>query len=628
MKNVNPVIFLVLALSIMSCHPGNREGVSIEQPNILWITCEDISPLLGCYGDEFAYTPTLDALAGRGVLFSKAFSVASVCTPARSTLITGVYASSMGTQHLRADGRLSENLKCYPEYLREAGYYCSNNVKEDYNFPTPSTVWDESSDSAHWRNRKPGQPFFSIFNFTLTHQSQTRYDEKTLAERNQVLPVEARHAWEDAPVPPYYPDTREVRANIAALYTQITLLDLEVRKLLNQLEEDGLEEETVVFFYSDHGSGLPRGKRWLHDSGTRVPFIVYVPEKLKSLLPYKLGSVVPDLVCFEDLPPTLLKLAGIEIPGYMKGRDILSSGEDKRDCVFTIRDRVDEVYIFSRGVREDKFHYIRNFYPHMPRMPFSGYSEITPIRKEIRLRDREGKLHGDQAWLMQQTTPAEELYDTEADPLEMNNLANDPAYAGVLKRMHKQLRDWMIERRDLSLVPEPEMISMAGGAPAYDIFADKDRSYFETAFDAADKIGRVESAEDLLTGIDHGSEIIRYWSLLALQFLQVQGRDIPLDEVEGLLADPSISVRTKAAELILWELENPKASGVFKAGLDQDDSAARLASAIGLFWLYKHGKIAPAEYQEVLTGSGHAESDIYTYYISNLTSQIIEAINE
>lgn len=628
MKIKNPVILLALALSIMACGPGNREKVSIQQPNILWITCEDISPLLGCYGDEYAYTPTLDVLADRGVLFSKAFSVASVCTPARSTLITGVYASSMGTQHLRADGLLSKNLKCYPEYLREVGYYCSNNVKEDYNFPTPPSAWDESSNSAHWRNRKQGQPFFSIFNFTLTHQSQTRYDEKTLMERNQALPLEARHAWEDAPVPPYYPDTREVRINIAALYTQITLLDLEVRKLLNQLEEDGLEEETIVFFYSDHGSGLPRGKRWLHDSGTRVPFIIYVPQKYKSLLPYDVGSVVPDLVCFEDLPPTLLKLAGIEPPGYMKGRDILSGGDDKRDRVFTIRDRVDEVYLFSRGVREDKFHYIRNFYPHMPRMPFSGYSEITPIRKEIRMLDSEGKLHGDQAWLIQQTTPAEELYDTEIDPLELNNLANDPAYAGALRRMHKHLRDWMIERRDLSLIPEPEMIAISRGAPAYDIFADKDRAYFEAAFDAADKVGRVVSAEDLLKGIDQGSEIVRYWSLLALQFLQVQGREIPLVEVEPLLTDPSISVRTKAAELILWELENPQASGVLQAGLDQDDSAARLICAISLYRLFKHGKINPADYQKVLTASDHAESDIYTYYINNLTSQIMEAVKE
>jgi len=613
---------IVIAFSISGCANGSKKQ-SVWQPNILWITCEDISPHLGCYGDEYAYTPTLDSLAKSGIIFSNAFSAASVCTPARSSIITGVYASSMGTQHLRAEMTLSKNLKCFPEYLRIDGYYCTNNSKEDYNFETPVAVWDESSKEAHWRNRKPGQSFFSVFNYTLTHQSQTRYGERELLARNAKLPEEARHRWEDAPVPSYYPDTRVVKANIAALHTQITLLDYEVKNLLSELMEDGLEEKTIIFFFSDHGDGLPRHKRWLHDTGTKVPFMVYIPEKYRSLSSFQNNTVVSDLVSFEDLAPTVLSLAGIPIPEYMNGNVFLNKDEyQKREAIFTIRDRVDENYLFSRGVRESKFHYIRNFFPLLPRMPFSGYSEITPIRKEIRRLNNDGKLNGRSAWLVQETTPFEELYDIETDPEEMNNLATDPAYAKELARMQKHLKKWMIESKDLSLIPEPEMIRQSGELSSYDVFSSKSSLFFEEAFNAAEKVGKVQDVNELIQDTKSRSVITQFWSLVALMYLQNNGVEIPVPELEPQLNNSSEIIRIKTAELILWEGKNAKANKTITDCLNQDDSATKMVAVSSLFRLFQKNKIDALAYKALLMDSNFKKTANYSTYIENMVQQM------
>ncbi|MCH5374871.1 MAG: sulfatase, partial [Planctomycetes bacterium] len=256
-----------------------------DRPNVLWITTEDLSPVLGCCGDEYAVTPNLDRFAQQGVRYTHAFAMASVCTPARSCLITGVYSSSLGTQHLRGEQPLASSVHCYPEFLRQAGYYCTNNVKEDYNFTTPKAAWDESSNKAHWRNRRPGQPFFAIFNLMTTHQSRIRFSESDFAELTSRIEPGQRHDPALAPLPPYYPDTPVVRRDVARLYDLVTAMDLQVQDLLDQLQEDGLADDTIVFFYSDHGTGMPRHKRWLYDSGTRVPLIIRFPKKYQHLAP-------------------------------------------------------------------------------------------------------------------------------------------------------------------------------------------------------------------------------------------------------------------------------------------------------------------------------------------------------
>jgi len=413
------------SLGLASCVPFfpqiQREAKTPPNlPNILWITCEDTSVALGCYGDKYAKTPNLDRLASDGVRYTNMYATAPVCSPARSSIITGVYAPSLGTQHLRSIVQRPEDICCYTEYLRQSGYYCTNNLKQDYQFKTPDGAWDESSKNAHWRKRPDGKPFFSVFNFVTTHQSRTRYTGEKLKEVNASLPKKLRHDPSEAPLPPYYPDTKLVRENVAAHYTQVTLMDQAVGKILDDLEKDGLSEETIVFFYSDHGSGLPRGKRWLHDNGIHVPFIIRCPKQYRHLIPGRPGSRSDRLVSFVDLAPTMMSLIGLAIPDYMQGKAF--AGEEPgepREVVFAARDRVDEVILCSRTVHDGNFQYIRNFHPHRPRMPLSRYSEPTPIRAEIRRLNAEGVLKGDQAWLAQETAPAEELYCLSTDPHEM-----------------------------------------------------------------------------------------------------------------------------------------------------------------------------------------------------------------
>ena len=282
------LLTLLITVVLISC--DNR--TANLQPNILWITCEDLSPILGCYGDRVANTPNIDLFAQNAVRFTNAYASAPICTPARSSLITGVYASSMGTHHLRGVVPKSDKIKCFTEFLRERGYYCTNNVKEDYNFITPEEAWDESSDSAHWRNRKPEQPFFSVFNFMVTHQSQTRYGIEKLNEINSTLDEKDRINPDDVEIPPYYPDTPIVRNNIASLYTQVHIMDKKFQEIINQLEEDGLRENTIIFFYSDHGTGLPRGKGYLHDTGIKVPLIIEFPEKYNHYSNVKISLAI------------------------------------------------------------------------------------------------------------------------------------------------------------------------------------------------------------------------------------------------------------------------------------------------------------------------------------------------
>jgi N-sulfoglucosamine sulfohydrolase len=267
---------LTAALLLTSALPVSAQS----RPNILWISAEDISPDLGSYGDGYARTPNLDKLASQGVRFAKAFSVAPVCAPSRSAIITGMYATSIGSHHMRSKAVPPAGVKAFPEYLRAAGYYCTNNSKTDYNFeapPTnapPVTVWDESSRNAHWRNRALGQPFFAVFNLIVTHESQIRTGKEEFAKNTAGLKPEDRHDPTQAVLPPYYPDTPIVRNDWARYYDLITAMDLQAAELLKQLEEDGVAENTIVFFWGDHGRGLPRAKRWLYDSGIHVPLIV------------------------------------------------------------------------------------------------------------------------------------------------------------------------------------------------------------------------------------------------------------------------------------------------------------------------------------------------------------------
>ena len=575
------LLILLITVVLISC--DNR--TANLQPNILWITCEDLSPILGCYGDRVANTPNIDLFAQNAVRFTNAYASAPICTPARSSLITGVYASSMGTHHLRGVVPKSDKIKCFTEFLRERGYYCTNNVKEDYNFITPEEAWDESSDSAHWRNRKPEQPFFSVFNFMVTHQSQTRYGIEKLNEINSTLDEKDRINPDDVEIPPYYPDTPIVRNNIASLYTQVHIMDKKFQEIINQLEEDGLRENTIIFFYSDHGTGLPRGKGYLHDTGIKVPLIIEFPEKYKHYSPAKAGAFSDELVNFIDFPPTVLSLTGIDPPKHMQGNPFLGQyKKDSNDYVVSIRDRRDEVLMFSRSIRTDKYHYIRNFLPHRPRMQRNFYSEITPIRQELRRLDNLGLLQSNEDWLMEDSVPVDELYDTETDPHELNNLAQEAEHLEIMELLKRNLFSWMVETKDLGLVPEYEMIEKSKGGAPYDTFSGNFDP--KPILDLVDKIGRGKQHIDSFNfALQSSNPVYRYWGATGLAALgqnAVESKEL----LQSTLNDPVPYVRFAASEAICNIGYPRKGVEILSKGLDSESvvnqlHASQILMAVG-----------------------------------------------
>ncbi|NQT82618.1 sulfatase, partial [bacterium] len=483
-----------------------------HKPNILWLTCEDIGPNLGCYGDSYAGTPNLDSLAEEGVLFRNAFATASVCAPARSCLITGIYATSLGTQHLRSQIKLPEQITCFSEYLREAGYYCSNNYKQDYNF-VAKTAWHESSKMAHWRNREPGQPFFAVFNSVTTHQSQIDGpDERFFAKYTSNLKPGERHDPANVPLPPYYPDTPIVREARARYYDLITLMDKEVGYLLQQLEDDGLAENTIVFFFSDHGLGLPRFKRTLYDSGLHVPLIVRFPARYRHLAPVKPGETVDELVSFVDFAPTVLSLAGLPVPKLMQGRVFLGKGVGApRRYVFGASSRVDEAYELSRCVRDARYKYIRNYMPHLPYAQLSAWPDQARVMKELRRLAAEGKLVGPQAVFARPRKPVEELYDTQADPHEIRNQVNSAQHSRILERMRRVHKRWMTDTLDLGLLPEAEMHIRAEGRAPYEMAREPGKYPQERILAAAEFVGKGPENLPKLIGILKDSDsAVRY----------------------------------------------------------------------------------------------------------------------
>jgi len=438
-----------------------------KKPNILWITLEDTSPRMGCYGDQLARTPNIDRLAQEGTLYREAYCTAGVCAPSRSAVITGMYQTSIGTHHMRTEHTneftpelptpyqavLPAHVKLIPEMMRAHGYYCSNNFKTDYQFQSPLTAWDENGMEAHWRTREQDQPFFAVFNYILTHESAMWPDSpiaRYFGNGQEELPLITDP--NQVSVPPYLPDTPKTRTAIAKLYDRVADADAYVGQLLDQLEEDGLADDTVVMLWSDHGEGLPRAKRWTYDAGIRVPLIVRWPGKMDK------GQVSDQLVSMIDLGPTTLSLAGVPVPRHLQGQPFLGSHAEERQYVFATRDRYDEAYDKVRAVRDNQFKYIRNDYPNQPYLQWIPFSHDHPALQELWRMRLEGELNGDLPTLMQDQRPPEELYDCLNDPFELNNLADDPMYREHLKRLRKTLEEWCGEYDVWGDIPEEQMV--------------------------------------------------------------------------------------------------------------------------------------------------------------------------
>lgn len=521
---------------------------SAPRPNILWITCEDIGPNLGCYGDRYASTPNLDRLAAQGLRYENAWSNAPVCAPARTTIISGMYPPSTGSEHMRSHTHLPSSMRMFPSLLRDAGYYTSNNVKEDYNLAHTGKVWDESSNKAHWRKRTSGQPFFSVFNFTTTHESQVRTRP---------------HTWQHDParaiVPPYHPDTPEVRQDWAQYADKITQMDQQASEVLAQLRTDKLDQDTIVFFFGDHGAGMPRHKRWPYNSGCRVPMLVHIPDRFQHLRPpeYRAGAASERLVGFVDLAPTVLQLAGVSLPSYLQGAPFLGSKPADQRVVHGFRGRMDERYDMVRSVRDRRYVYVRNYMPHKVYGQYLDYMFQTPTTRVWKEMFDAGKLNATQQAFWK-PKPAEELYDLTADPHEIRNLAGNPDYRSVQERMRREQQQHALRIRDVGFLPEDEIHSRSRADSPYQMGHEDGRYPLRTVLETAEAatLSRLQNAAKLL---GHDDSAVRYWAAMSWV---IAGKDLKAPEVSLLqraLADTAPSVRIAAAEALMRFAPEPAA---------------------------------------------------------------------
>ena len=471
-------LLFLLSLALAACVTGPEDGPRLSRqaapPNIVLIVFEDMSPRIGAFGDEVATTPVLDRFARQAVRYPNTFTTAGVCAPSRSALITGVHQQALGTHHMRTKSPVPglkgggpieyeavppPEVKAFPELLRRAGYHTSNNGKTDYQFGEPFTIWDENAPDAGWSGRKEGQPFFAMFNMLTTHESYIWPEDRestnpllnAVTQRNRRDLADKVRATDPAEVevPPYLPDTPVVRADLARHYDNIAFAERQVSEILDRLEAKGLLDETIVIVTTDHGDGFPRMKRTIYDSGIRVPMMVRFPGEARA------GEVEERLVSFVDLAPTILDLAGVEVPGWVQGRNFLDSAP--RDYVYAAADRHDEVPGRTRAVRDGRFKYIRNYMPGLAVLRPLNFRDALPTMQEIWRLAREDALPPAAARLLG-PRGAEELYDLQADPHEVRNLADDPAHAETLARMRAALDDWIARTGDLGTVPERAMI--------------------------------------------------------------------------------------------------------------------------------------------------------------------------
>lgn len=538
-------------------------GAEKPLPNILWITLEDTSADLGCYGTAYATTPRMDRLASEGIRYTRVWSNAGMCSPARATLITGMYANATGAQHQRSLVSLPEYIRAFPEFLRRAGYYTSNHVKTDYNWQAPKETWDAQDPDwmAHgWRRRAPGQPFFTVINLTATHSSQLYWrGDAAYRKRAAELGPALLHPPEKAPVPPYYPDTAAFRQEVARYHDNLTYVDRQVGEILDRLQADGLAEETVIFLFGDNGRGFPRGKSWCFQDSLHVPLIVRVPKRFAHLAPGRPGSTSDRLTAFVDFAPTVLNLAGLAAPEYMHGRAFLGPGTGPPPAyLFSFRDRMDERYDLTRAVWDGRYKYIRNYLPHLP-----WFHEQTQeyMHSQESLADwhrlaAQGKLTRQAAVYMARERPSEMLFDLSQDPHELDNLAGSSPHSATLERLRSALHAWQEEIMDLGFMPESEWYvqfeSNGDRTPRRTLARERPRLYpLKELRSMAELLSEGSSAvAKQLAGLESANAAIRYWAALGLLASKSDSEAIRL-ALRGRLDDASPAVRATVAQALV-----------------------------------------------------------------------------
>ncbi len=535
----------------------NMGKSSQDRPNILWLMGEDNSPFLGCYGDMYAVTPNIDRLAAEGVVYTRAYCSSPVCAPARNTLLTGVYSPSLGNEHMRSQYPIPKNVRFFTEYLRDAGYYCTNRFKEDYNCgPTPPGAWDRNVLSwfAAWRTRKSGQPFFHVINIPATHEGYLQEWRDNLVHDPRTVKL-----------PPFHPDTPEFRHDYAQYYDQITKMDSQVGRVLEMLGDE--IDNTIVFYFSDHGGILPGTKRFLREWGVRVPLVIRFPGKYRHLAPKNKRD--DSLVSCVDFAPAILGLAGCAVPGHMQGRDFLKAG---REYVYCFRGRMDERFDMMRSVTERRYKYIRNYMPHLPYAQHIEYLWAIPSMRSWQLLHDEGKLSGPPAAFFGRKPP-EELYDLKNDPYEINNLAGDPLYRDELLRLRKECGRWSMEIRDAGFLHEVEMVERAGNGTIYDMVHNPEKYNLNEIMYAADRASMGANSSELNGFLRHSDSAVRYWGAVGCLITGAKC------DLAGLLDDPSVTVRITAAQTLCAAGDTGRALPVLSKALGSGNQMVRLYAA-------------------------------------------------
>lgn len=549
MKYLSILLLCLILFFHTSCNQS--PGKSTERPNIVWIVSEDNSKhFLNLYEEGGVVMPTIERLAAHGLVFNHAFSQGPVCSVARSTIISGCYAPRVGAQyHRRTDfAPMPDGLEMFPYYLRKAGYYATNNRKEDYNFIKSDSVWDESSNKASFKNRTEGQPFFHVQNFGTTHEGQLHFPKEDIENKatnndpSEITPF------------PYHPNTSTFRYTYARYRDLHEKVDAQMGEFLKQLEEDGLMENTFIFYYGDHGGVLPGSKGYAYERGVHIPMVVYVPEKYKHLVPAEIGSRIDGFVRFMDLAPTVLNLAGVDVPQPIDGKAFLGKGVsldelNSRQRIVCYADRFDEKYDLVRTLRKGKYKYMRNYQPFNFDGLYNFYRYKMVAYKEWKELYDKGELNEAQSQFFR-ARPAETLFDIEKDPHEVNNLAGDPAYAEVLEELRTELAQTLKERNDLSFFPEPYFLANGLENPVK--FGQEHSSQIAKLIDIADL--SLLSFEDAKNGIkaalNSPNPWERYWGLIACSSFGEQAAYFYNKAKKISQNDDTNLVRVRAAEFL------------------------------------------------------------------------------
>ncbi len=528
---------------LLACSLLLSAAFAADRPNILWLTSEDNNVnWVGCYGNPHAETPHIDKLASQGFQYMHCYANAPVCAPSRSTWITGVHATSMGTHPMRSRYPIPhDRIKYYPDHLKKAGYYVGNVTKTDYNIGgrDDKSAWD--TNRVNWQDLKTREPFFMVINSTKSHES------KAFGDVNHTT-----HSPDQVRLAKYHPDIPVMRKNYAHYHDQVKKMDADIGQALADLEVSGMAGNTIVIHNSDHGGVLARSKRFLFNSGTHCPLIIRIPEKFSHLRPGKPGTKIKDLVSFIDMPKTWLDICGISPPGYMQGKIFLGPNAEKRDYHVSFRARMDERCDNVRAVRDGRFLFIRNYMPYAPWGQHLNYLWKMEATRAWEAHHKAGKTDAVTGRFFG-TKPMIELYDTAADPDNVNNLVNNPEYKKEIARLGKMLDAWQVATYDAAFLPESELVKRSedNGKTIYDVLRDP-KLYNLKAYQQASALALAESPSNRATfyrNLGDPDSGIRYWAIVGLYNIQEQAK-LDLAVIKRCLNDDSHHVRVMAAWIL------------------------------------------------------------------------------